>query len=80
MFYFLFFCNILCLPIVAELFVVDYNEVCRHPKNISGVCSFIREGLQLSTGVPACSFCDVLSTWRAHLCQAGVFSDVSGKD
>lgn len=43
MFYFLFFCNILCLPIVAELFVVDYNEVCRHPKNISGVCSFISE-------------------------------------
>lgn len=59
-------------------------RLCRHPKNISGVCSFIIEqkgySFQLNIEVLAGSFCDVLLTWRAHLCQARVFSNVSGKD
>lgn len=79
-----FFCDIPCLPIIAKLCFVDYNEVCRHPKNISGICSFISEqkgySFEVNTGVLACSFCDVLLTCRAHLSQAAVFSNVSGKD
>lgn len=73
------------LPIIAKLFFVDYyTEVCMQPKNISGSCSFISEqkvhGFLLNTEGLADSFCDMLLTCRAHLCQAMAFSNVSGKD